>query len=149
MATAAELLLKYSSLDGTHPASEHFKNIDYGSGGSGDITLNVGWQQIAIPVNKKIKEYLIDWIDNKIKEYDDTKGVTDVVERATAFFGGIGRALSFIPGKTPESHEGNFNLMMEDNEKQEIVAFYIKILDYTAITDGELLVFHWDSADGD
>jgi len=144
--TAKEWLLQNTALKGKHTAREHFLSMGRSYG---DITLNVGWQQIAIPVNKRIKEYLMDWIDNKIKEYDNTKGVTDVVERATAFFGGIGRALSFIPGKTPESHEGNFNLMAEDNGNQEIVAFYIKILDYTAITNGDLLVFHWDSRDGD
>ena len=121
---------------------------------SGKIRLNARdggtrWQQIAIPVkNKKVKEYFLDWIDDKIKEYDDSKGVEDVVERVTAYPGNLGKTLTFVPGSTPESAKGNFDLVMEDGTNIfEITGFYAVIKDYKDITDGEDLVFEWNMGD--
>ena len=124
--------------------------------GSGKIKLNtedgkVRWQLISIPVkNKKIKEYFVDWLDSKIKEYDDTKDVTDVLERVTAYPGQLGKALTFVPGSTPEGAEGNFSMVMEDGTNvNEILGFWCAIKDYKSITDGEDLVFEWAQADSE
>ena len=119
---------------------------------SGHIKLDVtagkiNSQLIAIPVRgKKVKEYFLDWIDAKIKEYDNSKGVKDVIERVTAFPGNTRRPLTFIPGVTPVTHEGNFSLVTEDGVNiNEIVGFWVAIKDYKDITNGEDLIFEWNT----
>ena len=153
MATAASWLLDYSTLSGTHSAAEHFKNISTGDGtggsASGEIVLNVGWQQVAIPVNRKLKDYFVDWLDAKINGYDSSKHAVDVMERASAYFGGENRFRTYVVGGTPEAAEGNFRLMMDDGDKKEVVGFWLKMYDYKDITNGDDLVFSWNSDDGE
>jgi len=115
---------------------------------NGSINLNNGvWQQIAIPVNKTVKEYFIDGIDTLIKTYDNTKSVSDVIERVSAYYGMNNSFLTYIPGVTPDTSDSNFMLLHTDNNITEITAFWVKVLDYKAITNNEDLVFNWDAAD--
>ena len=118
---------------------------------SGKIRLNTDndktkWQHIAIPVKDvKVKEYFLDWIDDKIKEYDDSKGVEDVVERVTTFTNGVEKAVTFIPNSTPVDSNNNFLLVRDDNDIFEITSFLVLIKDYKDITDGEDLIFEWNN----
>jgi len=114
------------------------------------VTGNSRWQLISIPVRgKNVKEYFIDWVDAKIKTYDNTKSVTDVIERVSSYPGDLGKFLSFIPGVTPSASEGNFSLVRNDGVNiNEITGFWVKILDYKTITGGDDLIFPWDMIDG-
>jgi len=118
---------------------------------SGSITLNytpgvATWQQIAIPVNNTtVKNYFLDGLDVLIKTYDNTKSVLDVVERVSAYPGNVNKFLTFIPGITPATSEGNFPLTITDGNSVEITAFWVKIKDYGAITNNTSLVFNWSA----
>jgi len=123
--------------------------------GTGTIRLNFSatpgaarWQLIAVPVqNKQVSQYFLDRIDAMIKTYDPTKSVLDVVERVSAYPGNLGKFLTFIPGVTPITSEGNFSLVMEDGTNIfEILGFWVKIKDYSAITGGAFLDYTWDMA---
>jgi len=78
-----------------------------------------------------------------IKTYDPTKSVLDVVERVSAYPGSVNKFLTYIPGVTPVTSEGNFPLTINDNGSLEITAFWVKIKDYSAITNNISLVFNW------
>jgi len=121
--------------------------------GTGTIRLNYSstagasrWQLISIPVqNKQVSQYFLDRLDLMIKTYDPTKSVLDVVERVSAYPGNLGKFLTFIPGVTPVTSEGNFSLVMADGTNIfEILGFWVKIKDYSAITGGAFLDYTWD-----
>ena len=107
------------------------------------------WQLISIPIrNKKVKEYFLDWLDNKIKTYNSSKGITDVIERVSAFPGNLDEILTYIPGTTPETNSGNFDLVISDEiNVNEILSFWAKIKDYKSITGGEEIIFEWAAED--
>ena len=141
---------------GAEATQELVKTFESGSKceGSGRIRLNTSngkarWQQIAIPVkNKNVKNYFIDWIDAKIKEYDANKSVRDVIERVSAYPGNLDTTLTYIPGSTPDTAVGNFSLVMEDGTNvNEIVGFWAKIKDYKGITGGEEILYEWNMGD--
>jgi len=110
----------------------------------GKILLNNNsWQLIAIPVRDvNVKDYFIDEIDRIIKTYDDTKSVDDVIVRVSSCPGHLDNFLTYVVGKTPYSNQGNFDLVMEDNNVQEITAFWVKVKDYKKITK-EDIVYEW------
>lgn len=114
---------------------------------SGEVLLdNNEWQLIAIPVKEvKVKEYLLDQIDTIIKTYDNTKSAADVVERVSAYPGGVGKFLTFIPEVTPVTTENNFQLVYTVGLIDEITAFWIKMRDYKTITNGDDIIINWST----
>jgi len=136
-----------------HTVEKNFECNSTGSGElSGQIKLDVvansiNSQLIAIPVKgKKVKEYFLDWIDNKIKSYDSSKDVSDVIEQVRALPEGADDWLVYVPGVTPEDNEGNFNLVIDDgNNIFEVVAFEVRIKDYKGITGGDDIIYEWGS----
>jgi len=142
MATAREMLLDYSSLTGSHPASEHFKNIDTGGEKdvSGTIILQRGkWQLIAIyKKDAKVKEDFVD----VLAEQEDVNA-SDIIEICSCYRGDYDRFMSYVPGVTSANGEGNFELIYADGDTDEISGFWVKMKEYTH-TD-EDLKFDWTS----
>ena len=145
--TVADKLLEMSTLSSGHTALEHFTHISTGSL-SGAITLNNNaYMEIAIPVKgKKVKEYFLDWIaDETGHPIEDS---VEFVKTFPANDNSTGRYLVFVPGVTKPENEGNFYLVGNDGDSEEINGFLCKMKDYKAFYDGDL-VFTWNSADGE
>lgn len=153
---ASDLLLQYSSLDGVHKARDHFKSIKINSGkdglsGSIEIESNA-WMNIAVPVkNKRVKEYFIDRIMDKIRKQTPNAKDSDVFEVLKAFPNSdesTRKWLIYFPDLTPENSEGNFYLVSKDGDYDEISGFLVKTKDFTNIYS-DPLIFDWDTKDGE
>lgn len=106
--------------------------------GSGSLSLEKGWQLVAVPVQEgfwsttlhkhihdgtttaKFKNYVLDQITDLYGE--------NVVEVANTFTGDAQKFFSYVVGSTPESSFNNFNLIYSDGLSLEVSGFWIKII---------------------
>jgi len=122
-----------------------FTSCSSGSGsGAGKILIQPNrWQMIAVPVNKKVKEYFCDRLESIAG-----KPIEDLVEVAKAFPSADvshGMYLIYKPGLTNPANDGNFRMMATDGTVTEIVPFLLSTYDF----GDDPIEFTWDSADGD
>lgn len=120
----------------------HILKVPYIIGGgslSGQILLQKDeWQLIAVPIEGKIYEDFIVYIENKY-----SVNGADIFEVFNAYPATINQAsefLSFIPNITSPLTKHNFPLIVTDaNSEQEIIGFWCKTKNYV----GNELIFDW------
>ena len=119
---------------------------DFAEATSGSVILNNDeWMDIAIPVvGKKVKEYLLDWIEAETGRPAEDSVLVCKALPSTDTVSGTYKA--FVPGVTNPSSSGNFDLVVTDDGVNEIVGFQIKMKDYKAFYDNDL-VFSWNAFD--
>ena len=113
----------------------------------GEIILDFNTNKfVAIPIkNGKVYEDFIKVIDTTIKTYDTNKSAKDVIEYATTIVDN--NYITYVPNITTPSSEDNFKLTLGTN-LIEVIGFYIKIKDYSAITSNVVIKYQWNTNGG-
>jgi len=115
-----------------------------GISGTGKVLIQPNrWQMVAVPVNKKVKDYFCDRLGNIANQAPE-----DLIELVKSFPSSDeshGKYLIYVPGLTNPDSSGNFNLMTPDNNIKEINAFLLKTKDFGT----DPIEYTWDVSDGD